>query len=51
VRYVTEQRSDAKVRPDMKIVFIRDFENAKARLEGTITILRTLVAIAMKKAA
>ncbi len=51
VRYVTEQKSDAKVRPDMKIVFIRDFENAKARLEGTITILRTLVAIAMKKAA
>jgi len=51
VRYVTEQRGNAKVRPDMKIVFIRDFENAKERLEGTITILRTLVGLAMKKAA
>jgi transcription-repair coupling factor (superfamily II helicase) len=51
VRFVTEQGSDAKVRPDMKIVFIRDFENAKARLDGTRTILRTLAAIAMKKAA
>jgi transcription-repair coupling factor (superfamily II helicase) len=51
VRYVSEQKSDAKVRPDMKIVFIRDFDNAKARLEGTITILRTLAAIALKKAA
>ena len=51
VRFVTEQGSDAKVRPDMKIVFIRDFENTKVRLEGTRTILRTLAAIAMKKAA
>ena len=51
VRFVTEQGSDAKVRPDMKVVFIRDFGNAKARLDGTRTILRTLAAIAMKKAA
>jgi transcription-repair coupling factor (superfamily II helicase) len=51
VRFVTEQGTDAKVRPDMKIVFIRDFENTKVRLEGTRTILRTLAAIAMKKAA
>ncbi|WP_246725640.1 transcription-repair coupling factor [Beijerinckia sp. L45] len=51
VRFVTEQGSDAKVRPDMKIVFIRDFANTKTRLEGTRTILRTLAAIALKKAA
>jgi transcription-repair coupling factor (superfamily II helicase) len=51
VRFVTEQGADAKVRPDMKLVFIRDFENPKTRLEGTRTILRTLAAIAMKKAA
>jgi transcription-repair coupling factor (superfamily II helicase) len=51
VRFVTEQGSDAKVRPDMKLVFIRDFENAKTRLEGTRAILRTLAAIARKKAA
>ncbi|WP_020177261.1 transcription-repair coupling factor [Methyloferula stellata] len=51
VRYVSEQGSDAKVRPDMKIVFIRDFANAKARLEGTIQIMRTLVGLATKKKA
>ncbi|HUI20833.1 MAG TPA: transcription-repair coupling factor [Methylocella sp.] len=51
VRYVAEQGSFAKVRPDMKIVFIRDFETTVARLEGTRQILRALAAIAMKKAA
>jgi transcription-repair coupling factor (superfamily II helicase) len=35
----------------MKIVFIRDFEDTGTRLEGTRNILRTLAAIAMKKAA
>ena len=51
VRFVAEQGADAKVRPDMRVVFIRDFASAKARLEGTRTILRTLAAIALKKAA
>jgi transcription-repair coupling factor (superfamily II helicase) len=51
VRFVTEQGADAKVRPDMRVVFIRDFSSAKARLEGTRSILRTLAAIATKKAA
>ncbi|MGB7126845.1 MAG: transcription-repair coupling factor [Methylovirgula sp.] len=51
VRYVTEQGPDAKVRPDQRVVFIRDFEDPAARLEGTRTILRTLAAIATKKAA
>ena len=51
VRFVSEQGTSAKVRPDMKVVFIRDFASAKARLEGTRTILRTLAGIAMKKAA
>jgi len=51
VRYVSEQGPNAKVRPDMKIVFIKDFKDAKARLEGTLTVMRTLVAIAAKKAA
>jgi transcription-repair coupling factor (superfamily II helicase) len=48
VRYVAEQGRDAKVRPDMRIVFSRDFETAKERLEGTRLILRTLVSIAEK---
>ena len=51
VRFVTEQGTGARVRPDMKVVFVRDFESAKARLEGTRQILRTLAAIAVKKAA
>ncbi len=51
VRFIAEQGSDAKVRPDMRIVFIRDFDTPVARLEGTRQILRTLVAIAEKKKA
>jgi transcription-repair coupling factor (superfamily II helicase) len=51
VRYVTEQGPHAKVRPDMKIVFARDFDTNAARFEGTRNILRTLAAIAAKKAA
>ncbi|MGH6830849.1 MAG: TRCF domain-containing protein, partial [Methylocella sp.] len=51
VRYVAEQGPQAKVRPDMKIVFVRDFETKAARLEGTRQILRTLAALAAKKAA
>ena len=51
VRYVAEQGPQAKVRPDMKIVFVRDFETKAARLTGTRQILRTLAAIAAKVAA
>ncbi len=51
VRFIAEQGSEAKVRPDMRIVFIRDFGTPAARLEGTRQILRTLVAIAEKKKA
>jgi transcription-repair coupling factor (superfamily II helicase) len=51
VRFVAEQGNDAKVRPDMRIVFIRDFEEPEARLEGTRIILRTLVGLAEKKQA
>ncbi len=49
VRYVSEQRSFAKVRPDMKIVFVREFETPQQRLDGTREILRALAAIAEKK--
>ena len=51
VRFVQEQGRDAKVRADMKIVFMRDFEDAAARLEGTRQIMRTLAALAGKKKA
>ena len=48
VRYVSEQRSFAKVRPDMKIVFVREFDTLQERLDGTREILRALAAIAEK---
>ncbi|MGO9132955.1 MAG: transcription-repair coupling factor [Methylovirgula sp.] len=51
VRYVAQQGHDAKVRPDMRIVFIRDFEEQAERLEGTKRIMQTLASLAMKKAA
>ena len=50
VRFITRQGSEAKVRPDMKIVFIGDFERARDRLSGARAILRELVQIAEKKA-
>ena len=51
VRYVAEQGPQARVRPDMRVVFIRDFEKTSERLEGTATILRALAAMAARKAA
>jgi transcription-repair coupling factor (superfamily II helicase) len=51
VRFVAQQGSDMKVRPDMRVVFMRDFDTIPARLEGTRQILRTLVGLAEKKAA
>ncbi len=48
VRYVAEQGASAKVRPDMRVVFIRDFDSMKQRLAGTRRILRALVGIAEK---
>jgi transcription-repair coupling factor (superfamily II helicase) len=51
LRYVAEQETEAKIRPDMRLVFIRDFAEPTARLEGTRVILQALAAIATKKAA
>jgi len=49
MRYVLSQGSLAKVRPDMKIVFIGDFEKPKDRLKGTISLMRDIVKIAEKE--
>jgi transcription-repair coupling factor (superfamily II helicase) len=46
IRYVAQQGSLAKVRPDMKIVFIGDYEMPKDRLVASRSILRDLVALA-----
>ncbi|MFT4099226.1 MAG: helicase-related protein, partial [Rhodoblastus sp.] len=51
VRLVAEQGNRAKVRPDMKIVFAGNFDETHERLEASRRLLRTLVALAQKKAA
>jgi len=51
VQYVAKQGVAAKVRPDMRIVFIGDFEKTAARLDGTRKLLADLVAIAERKKA
>ena len=51
VRFVAQQGSEAKVRPDMRVVFIRDFDTPAERLEGARVLMRKLVGIAEKKSA
>ena len=51
VRFVAQQGSEAKVRPDMRVVFIRDFDTPAERLEGARALMRKLVGIAEKKSA
>jgi transcription-repair coupling factor (superfamily II helicase) len=48
LRYVEADAPNAKVRPDMRLVFIREFDTLEARLEGTLTIMRDLAKIAGK---
>jgi len=50
LRYVEADAPNAKVRPDMRIVFIREFDTLEARLEGTLAIMRDLAKIAGKAA-
>ncbi|MBN9000369.1 MAG: transcription-repair coupling factor, partial [Rhizobiales bacterium] len=54
IRYIGEQGSLAKVRPDQRVVLIRDWEDPEKRLKGTavvMTQLARLAAEAQKKAA
>ncbi len=46
--YIQEQGKDARVRPDMKVVFFDDWEKPQDRLTGTTMILRILAALAEK---
>lgn len=46
VRYIGEQGGMAKVRPDHKLVLIRDWEQGIERLKGVATILTRLVRLA-----
>jgi transcription-repair coupling factor (superfamily II helicase) len=51
VEFIREEGKDARVRPDMKVVFFNNWDKPEQRLKGTNLILRTLVAIAEKKKA
>ena len=46
VAFIREQGADARVRPDMKLVLLADWEAPADRLKGVTAILRRLVAIA-----
>ena len=46
IAYIRERGRDARVRPDMKVVFLDDWESPKVRLRATTDILRRMVRIA-----
>ena len=49
VKWVAAQGSLARVRPDMRIVVVDDFEKLADRLTGTLRIMREIAKIAGKK--
>jgi transcription-repair coupling factor (superfamily II helicase) len=49
VRYVSERGTFAKVRPDMRVVFIGDYEKPLKRLRETRRLMSDLAAIAGKR--
>jgi transcription-repair coupling factor (superfamily II helicase) len=46
MRFIQQQGSLAKVRPDMKIVFIDDLPKPSARLKASARLLKQLVKLA-----
>ena len=51
VFYIKQYGNAAKVRPDMKVVFLQEWETSEERLDGTSEILRQLANIAEGKKA
>ena len=50
VRYIAEQGSLAKIRPDQSVVFTRDWPNAEKRLAGSAVVMTQLARLASKAA-
>ena len=50
VRYIGEQGSLAKIRPDQSVVFIRDWPNSEKRLAGSAVVMTQLARLAAKAA-
>jgi transcription-repair coupling factor (superfamily II helicase) len=51
VRFIGEQGSLAKIRPDQSVVFIRDWPKPEKRLAGSAVVMTQLVRLVEKKAA
>ena len=51
VRFIGEQGSLAKIRPDQGVVFIRDWPTPEKRLQGSAVVMTQLARLAMKAAA
>lgn len=51
IKFVGKQGSLAKVRPDMKIVFIGEYDREDQRLKGSMALLKELVALTHEKKA
>ena len=51
MRFIGEQGSLAKIRPDQGVVFIRDWPNAEKRLAGAAVVMTQLARLAEKAAA
>jgi transcription-repair coupling factor (superfamily II helicase) len=51
VRFIGEQGSLAKIRPDQSVVFIRDWPTAEKRLSGAAVVVTQLVRLIGKQAA
>ena len=51
IAWITDARSNARVRPDQKLVVFRDWQRIEDRLRGAKSVLDTLVGLAERKAA
>ncbi|OYX12190.1 MAG: transcription-repair coupling factor, partial [Rhizobiales bacterium 32-66-8] len=49
VALINSEGPQAKVRPDFKVVFLRDWASADARLKGTLAVLKKLAALVEKR--
>ncbi|TCT00995.1 transcription-repair coupling factor [Aquabacter spiritensis] len=49
VAMIHSEGPQAKVRPDFKVVFLREWPNAEARLRGTLAVLKRLAKLAEKR--
>jgi len=49
VRWIESQAGSARLRPDQRLIVVRDWDDTRARIKGVINVLETLKAIAAGK--